>query len=191
MARGKIITLSGVSGSGKSFFKDYLLDEKNDFVQLMTATTRKKRSNERDGIDKIFLSEDEFKRQELANQLFFCNKLFGGNWYAYRMSDIEMCNIGKNLVTEISYDYVQAFKNKFENVVSIYVLPCDIERTISELRYRNMPQTEFDERVYKIRTELDFFENHKELFDFVLINNYTESVCEELKVFIQSVMKGS
>lgn len=190
MAKGKIITLSGVSGSGKSFLKNYILDTRNDFVQLMTATTRKKRSNEREGIDKIFLSEEEFKRQELANQLFFCNKLFGGNWYAYRMSDIEMCNNGKSLVTEISYDYVQTFKSKFDNVVSIYVLPSNIEHTINELRYRNMQKEEFEERVYKIRTELDFFESNKELFDFVLANDYTETVCKELNFFIQSIMKG-
>lgn len=190
MARGKIFTLSGVSGSGKSFLKDCILDSQSNFIQLMTATTRKKRSNERDGVDKIFLSEEEFKRQEQVNQLFFANKLFGGNWYAYRMSDIEMYNMGKNLVTEISYDYVHTFKSRFENVVSIYILPYDIEKTIHELKCRNMAQAEFEERVDKIRAELKFFEEHKELFEFTITNDYTENVCKELKFFIQSVMKG-
>lgn len=47
-----IVTLSGITGTGKSFFKD-LIAQNLDFENLVIITTRKKRRNEINGIDKF------------------------------------------------------------------------------------------------------------------------------------------
>ena len=56
MQQGKIITLSGISGIGKSFLKSYILSNNSDFQSLISVTTRNRRKNEVEGIDKFFYS---------------------------------------------------------------------------------------------------------------------------------------
>ena len=56
-----IVTLSGVTGTGKSFFKNVISQELN-FKNLVIVTTRNKRTGEINGVDKEFVSEEEFER---------------------------------------------------------------------------------------------------------------------------------
>ena len=56
-----IVTLSGVTGTGKSFFKNVISKELN-FENLVIVTTREKRVGEINGIDKEFVSEEEFTK---------------------------------------------------------------------------------------------------------------------------------
>ena len=60
-----IVTLSGVTGTGKSFFKDAISKELN-FRNLAVVTTRPKRKNEINVIDKEFV--DDIKFEKLKNE---------------------------------------------------------------------------------------------------------------------------
>lgn len=46
MQQGRIVTLSGISGIGKSFLKSYVLSHNDDFQSLISVTTRSKRPGE-------------------------------------------------------------------------------------------------------------------------------------------------
>lgn len=56
MKDGFIITLSGISGAGKSHFIKTLLELFNNFEKLKAVTTRPIRKDEVNGVDKYFLS---------------------------------------------------------------------------------------------------------------------------------------
>ena len=56
-----IVTLSGVTGTGKSFFKN-TISEELCFKNIVIVTTREKRIGEINGIDKEFVSEEEFEK---------------------------------------------------------------------------------------------------------------------------------
>ena len=49
-----IVTLSGLTGTGKSFFKKQIVQNMN-FKNLVIVTTRQKRKDEINGIDKYFV----------------------------------------------------------------------------------------------------------------------------------------
>lgn len=57
-----IITLSGVTGVGKSFFKKQMIDKLN-LKNLNVVTTRQKRDGEIEGVDKYFLTDDEYEKK--------------------------------------------------------------------------------------------------------------------------------
>ena len=61
MQQGRIVTLSGISGIGKSHLKTYILANKPDFQSLISVTTRKPRGKEKHGIDKFFYSLEKFE----------------------------------------------------------------------------------------------------------------------------------
>ena len=58
-----IITLSGVTGVGKSYLKKEIEDKLGIKAQTI-VTTRTKREDEQDGVDKKFVTDEEFEELE-------------------------------------------------------------------------------------------------------------------------------
>ena len=77
-----IVTLSGITGTGKSFFKDAISKELM-FKNLVIVTTRKKRDGEIEGIDKEFVSDSQFDEM-VKNEEITANFEFLGAKYGYR-----------------------------------------------------------------------------------------------------------
>ena len=59
----KLILFCGPSGSGKTTVVHSLLKDYPQFIFSVSATTRPKRANEKEGIDYYFLTEEEFKKR--------------------------------------------------------------------------------------------------------------------------------
>jgi guanylate kinase len=57
-----LIVISGPSGVGKDSVLEEMKNRGLPFHFVITATTRKPRPEEQDGVDYFFLSEDEFAR---------------------------------------------------------------------------------------------------------------------------------
>ena len=120
MQQGKIITLSGISGIGKSYLKSYILSHNPDMQSLISVTTRKRRDNEVDEIDKFFFTLEEFKKADYMGELCVINQVFD-NWYAYKKSQVDLCDAGVSLITELFYKNVVEFKNDFKNTITVNV----------------------------------------------------------------------
>ena len=82
-----IVTLSGVTGTGKSFFKN-TISEELCFKNLVIVTTREKRIGEVNGIDKEFVSEEEFEKLKKEKQIVVDFEFLGSK-YAYRKADLD------------------------------------------------------------------------------------------------------
>ena len=127
-----IVTLSGITGTGKSFFKDAISKELN-FKNLAIVTTRNKRKNEVNGIDKEFVSEEEFEKL-VKNKEVVVDFEFLGAKYGYRKEKLES---SENQVTEVHYSTIYEIKKHTPNIFSIYIIPKDIERAKIELKNRD------------------------------------------------------
>ena len=64
LSNGFLLVLSGPSGSGKGTVSKELMSRRDDIVFSVSATTRKARESEEDGVNYFFLEEDEFIRME-------------------------------------------------------------------------------------------------------------------------------
>jgi guanylate kinase len=190
MQQGKIITLSGISGIGKSYLKSYILSQNPDIQSLISVTTRSRRNNEVNGIDKFFFTLKEFEDANHNGELCVVNQVFE-NWYAYKKSQIDLCDTGVGLITELFYKNVFEFKNDFENTITVYVLPNDIEKTKNELYARNLDKNDLARRVKDIEDELEFFYKHREWFDIVIYNDYTNKTCDLLQMLLMQKIRGA
>ena len=189
MQQGRIVTLSGISGIGKSHLKTYILANKPDFQSLISVTTRKPRDKEKNGIDKFFYSLEEFEKEKNQGKFRTVNEVFG-NWYAYKEAQIDLCDSGINLITELFYKNVQEFKIEFPNALSVYVLPNDVERTKAELKARKLEASDLSKRLKDIDDELAFFYSNRKLFDIVITNDYTEKSCLLLQQLIEQKIRS-
>ena len=66
---GKLVVISGPSGAGKSTVISKVMKSDPNFVFSVSATTRKPRKGERDGVDYLFLGESDFVKMMAAGEL--------------------------------------------------------------------------------------------------------------------------
>lgn len=167
-----IITLSGVTGAGKSYYTDYIC--KNvEIERLVITTTRLKRENEIEGIDKNFMDSCEIDKQ-LKNNMFFVAYELLGERYAFENKYLEKV---KNSVTELHYTWIQDFKQKVKNVYSIYIIPKSVEIAKEQLKKRNLPREVYNKRIQEIYEQQEIMRKHNEFtssFDNIFYNNYDE-----------------
>ena len=173
-----IVTLSGITGTGKSFFKNVIVDELG-FKNLAIVTTRKIRENEINGVDKEFVDDKKFEELVRNNKLKV-NFEFLGSKYGYRTEKIES---DEDQVTEVHYSTIYNVRKHFKNIFSIYVIPKDIERAKLELKKRNLSKEAEKARLKEIDEHIEEYKTNKNLreqFDAVLTNDYTEKSKKEL-----------
>jgi len=167
-----IITLSGITGVGKSYYKNQIV--KNLGLENMVIyTSRAKRKNEVDGIDKHFITLDDIHRK-LKDETLFAAYSMCGETYGY---DSKYLNENMNSVTELHYEWILDFKKKAKNVYSIYIVPNNIERAKKELLDRELPKEVYLERLQEIEEHQKRIQEDKQLkeaFDIVFFNNYDE-----------------
>lgn len=182
-----IVTLSGITGTGKSFFKDVIFKELN-FKNLAIVTTRMKRRNEVNGIDKEFVDEIKFEQLKKEGKIVVDFEFLGAK-YAYRK---EKLLSDANQVTELHYSTIYEFKKYVKNIFSIYVIPFDIERAKQELKNRNLPFEVEKQRLKEIEEHIKEYSRNQELqkqFDYVFVNDYTEKSKNKLLQIIKEQIK--
>lgn len=182
-----IVTLSGITGTGKSFFKDAISNELN-IKNLTIITTRSKRKNEVDGIDKEFVDDEKFEQLKAEGEIAVDFEFLGSK-YAYRKQYFQSQD---NYVTEVHYDTIYEFKKNASEVFSVYIIPYDIERAKLELKKRELPEPVEKDRLKEIEEHIKEYSTNKELqeqFDYVLVNDYTEESKEKLFEIIKQQIK--
>lgn len=182
-----IVTLSGITGTGKSFFKDAISKELN-FKNLAIVTTRNKRKNEVNGIDKEFVDEIKFEQLKKEGKILVDFEFLGAK-YAYRKTDLIS---DENQVTEVHYNTIYEFKRNATKVFSVYMIPYDIERAKLELKKRELPIEIEKKRLQEIEEHIKEYSTNKDLqkqFDYVFVNDYTEKSKEKLLEIIKQQIK--
>ena len=73
----KIVVLTGGSGSGKSFYENFL--NINGFEKFISHTTREARikDNEKNGVDYYFVTKEEFKNVEMLETTIVKDNFYG------------------------------------------------------------------------------------------------------------------
>ena len=182
-----IITLSGITGSGKSYYKNFIV-ENVKAENIVIYTTRKKREKEINGVDKNFVTQKQYEELE-KKQEFFASYDFLGEKYGYGKKYI---NENKLSVTELHYEWIKEFKEKAGNVYSIYIIPKSIEEAQEQLKKRNLPKEieekilkEIEEHILKIKNNQDL----KNQFDITFYNDYTTKSDENMRKLLNKIIK--
>ena len=96
-----VIVISGPSGSGKSTVIKALCKSDETLRLSISATTRKRRRSEKDGVDYHFLSKAEFEKH-IQQGSFLEWAEYGGNLYGTLKSEIAAAReAGKDSILEI------------------------------------------------------------------------------------------
>jgi len=179
---GIIIILSSPSGAGKTTLVNKIAKENNYKISI-SHTTRKPRSNEKNGEDYYFVSDEEFtnliKKEEFLEYANVFENLYGSS----KRKVIENLKNGKNVIFDIDWQGTEQIKNKKLSfkLISFFILPPSKTELFNRLRNRDMKDKNIVEKRMKQFNE-DI--NHWENYDFVVINDDLQKCYLEIIDFI-------
>jgi guanylate kinase len=123
----------------------------------VSATTRKPRPGEQDGVHYHFLSNEEFARRRAAEEFLECFEVYGrGCWYGTLLSEVTTgLRQGKWVVLEIDVQGARAVRERFPRAVTIFLEPGDEAELARRLRARGTEsEAEIERRLNAARAEL-------------------------------------
>ena len=181
-----LLALAGVTGVGKSYFKD-LLVKKLNFEKIKIITTRQIRTGEKNNEDKIFISPEELQTLKDSGIIAYDFNMLG-NIYAYSKDDLFS---EKNTVFELHYSTIFDFKKICPNMVAIYIFPENIEMAKKETRKRHLDSEvekkrllEIDEHYKKILSD----EHLRSQFDYFIYNSYNQKSNDEILELVRKIL---
>lgn len=182
-----LLALVGVTGVGKSYYKDRIVENFN-FEKVNTIRTREKRIGEKNGKSGLFMTMEELKALKKQGKIAYDFEVFGGT-YAYLKDEIFS---EKNMVFEMHYTTIEDWKKIRPDIKTIYILPKDIEMAKKQTKKRNLSKEKEIERIKEIDEHFDRIstdENLKNMFDHIVYNNYDKKSEDEILLLVNKMLE--
>ena len=128
MKPAKIIIFSAPSGAGKGTIIRKMMETFSELSFSVSATSRKPREGEKDGVEYYFLSQEEFKSRVDRGEFVEWEE-YSGNYYGTLKKEIErMAEAGKVPVFEVEVRGATNLKSAFgEHALWVFIkAPLDI-----------------------------------------------------------------
>ena len=188
MEEGKLIVFSAPSGSGKTTIVRHLLGiETLNLEFSISATSREKRGNEKDGVDYYFLTTEEFKKKIKNGEFLEWEEVYRDNFYGTLKSEVErIWTNGKHVIFDIDVSGGLRIKRKYPHeTLAIFVKPPSIDELKIRLKKR---KTESDDkinmRIAKASAELAT----APLFDVVIVNDDLDKAFQEAEKLVDNFL---
>ena len=183
--KGKIFAVSAPSGTGKTTIVKRLLDEIPGLVYSVSATTRKKRDNEKSGVDYFFISEQEFLDKIKNDEFVEWEKVYDYYYGTFKYYVDQNINIGKNIIAEVDVKGALSLKKIYTEAILIFIAPPSLDELIDRLMKRQTEtETDLQKRIERAKMEL----SQKDKFDYLIINKDLEKAISETKSLILNII---
>ena len=179
--KGLLIILSAPSGCGKDTVFQALKKKRDDVVESVSATTRKPRNGEIDGVNYFFKSESDFQLMIVNDELLEYAK-YNNCYYGTPVSGVEKyINEGKVCFLIIDVQGAQSIMKLRPDAITIFLLPPDMQ--VLEKRLINRSTNDIQDvknRMAIARREIEI----APLYKYNVVNDDLDRCVEEINQII-------
>ena len=182
--RGLLIVLSGPSGVGKGTVRAAIFSKgEQKFVYSISATTRKPRTGETDGVDYFFKTREEFE-QMIQNKQLLEYAEYVGNYYGTPLEYVEnTLASGKDVFLEIDVQGAIQVRELMPDGVFIFLTPPDLNELESRIVNRGTDSDEvIAKRMKTAREELELMK----YYDYSVVNDTVDNAVQKIEAIIQT-----
>jgi guanylate kinase len=185
--RGRLVVISGPSGTGKTSICNALLERLPAAVWSISATTRTPRHNESKGSSYEYISAEAFKARVEAGA-FLETAEYCGHWYGTPRAPVEAWIAeGRIVVMEIDVQGGMQVAQRMPESVRIFILPPDFESLKARLAGRQTESAEImARRLDKADGEIAFARDSGAYQHFVTNDVLEETIAEVSRIIMES-----
>jgi len=179
------MVVAGPSGVGKTTLCQLVLEAESDVNRCVTTTTRAPRAEEKEGLQRHFVSQNEFLSMVEAGR-FIEHAQVHGDWYGTTLEAVyaAMKN-GRVMLMDVDVQGVVTWQKALgHKCVTVFVLPPSVDKLEQRLASR---QTE-TELHFRLRMKNAVEELQKAtLCDYIIVNDQLSDSVTHMRSIIQSV----
>ncbi len=177
--KGKMVIISAPSGAGKSTMIRHLQEKGVKLEFSVSATTRKPRLNEKNGVEYYFLTVAEFKKRIVKGDFVEWEEVYKNQFYGTLKSEIErIWANGNHVLFDVDVKGGINLKKIFgHNAISIFIMPPSVNELEKRLLLRGTDDPSWIRtRVAKAAQEMKLADE----FDNIVINDNLEMAEREV-----------
>jgi len=176
--------MSAASGAGKTTLKDLVIKDFPDIKYSISATTRKPREGEINGVHYFFKTKEEFEQMIKDDALVEYN-LVHGNYYGTPKSFVEKTLAeGNRVLFDLDVFGKVNFDKVYPDATGIFILPPSDEELERRLRGRGTDSEEVIQlRLANAKKEIEFAKT-KGKYEYTIVNDDLQKAADELRAIL-------
>ena len=187
--QSNIFVISGPSGVGKDTILEKMADHGMPYHFVITVTTRKARTGEKEGVNHFFVSEEEFQKMKNENMLIESAFVYG-NYYGVPKTQVEEPILsGQNVLIRVDIQGAERLRKLYPAATLILIKPSTIDDLKDRLIERGTNTKK--EMTKRLKSAISEMENTT-IFDYEIINfkNQLDKAIFELEDIINKTSKN-
>jgi guanylate kinase len=182
MSKGLLIIISGPSGAGKGTVCKELMSMKLPELEVsVSATTRKPRTGELEGISYFYKEREEFEQMINQNEFIEYAQVYD-NYYGTPRSHVQdKLDNGKDVILEIDIQGAMQVKKNNPEGVFVFIMPPSFEELKNRITSRGTEtQADIIKRLHEAYKEVRLSRN----YDYIVINDDIHLAAEKVRSII-------
>ena len=177
-ARSRLVVLAGPTAVGKGTVAAVIREDHPEVWISVSATTRKPRPGETDGVHYLFVSDEEFDRMVEQDELLEWAVVHGAARYGTPRAPVEAAlAAGRPTLLEIDLEGARQVRDRMPEALFVFLMPPSWDELVRRLVGRGT-ETE-DERARRLETAREELAAEAE-FDVTIVNHEVHAAAEEL-----------
>ena len=185
----RVFVITGPSGVGKGTLIRSLRERLPELALSISATTRRPRPGERDGVDYYFLGDAEFQRRVEAGE-FVEHAEYSGRRYGTLRSELERhtaADAPRPVLLEIEVQGARQVREAMPEAVQVFIAPPSLDALRARLVGRGTDDAaQVEQRLQVAETELAA----QDEFAHVVVNDRLEEAVDELVRIVHEALSA-
>lgn len=181
---GLLLVVSGPAGVGKGTIDGRLLAAHPNMHMSVSATTRKPRPGEVDGVHYFFISEPEFRKMIADGAFLEYMHVFNTNFYGTPRKFVEdSVAAGRDVILEIDVNGAMHVKEAYPDAVLVFIAPPSMVTLKNRLIGRGTETPEaIEKRFATASEELTYLEK----YDYIVLNDDLETAVARMEHIVDA-----